>query len=203
MVIYLLLIENQILALDLGTYANTFTIKELDLLDQIKLKLNQMDKQEFEQQYAFEVKKQIDRPNRVNGIAKVEKDAVRKFDPTVILAEDILIPNETTGIDKVLYPKGTKINPLDHDDFDPLIFIDGDEEKQIEFAHNYNQLNQNSRIILVNGNPGAKQIENKEYYYYFDQGGVYTTRFKVDKVPAIVHQEKDAKVLTITEVVVE
>lgn len=203
MIIYLLTSVGQAFALDLGTYSNTFAIQEVDLLEQIKAQLNQGNIEEFQQQYAEEVRHQIDRPNRVKGITKAEKDASRQFDPTVLLAEDIVVPDEVTGINKILYPKGTKINPLDYDNFDPLIFIDPDDDMQVAMAHNYHDSNELSRIILINGKPGNKQVGNKEYYYYFDQGGVYSARFGLNKVPAIVYQEPGAKVLTITEVLLK
>jgi len=194
-------------AADLGRYGSTFPITEPDLLQQIESQLNHYQKNgkldQFNQQYLEEFKKQVTNPHKITGITKSEKETFREFDPTTELEEDILIP-EGEG-QKILYAKGTKINPLDYMKFDePLIFIDGEDEYQINFAHDYFDKNKRAKIILINGKPGLKEIQNnesqnKEYYHFFDQWGAYSMRFSINKVPSVVFQREDAKSLTIWE----
>ena len=202
-------IESQ--AKDLGSFGHEFAIAEKDLLQEIEGKLkhyqdnNELEK--FNQSYREQVKKQIQRPSRVSGIINAEKNRTRTFDPAVELEEDILVPKDPNEkeIEKieyhVLYPAGTKINPLDHMEFDePLIFIDGDIEEQREFAHQYQDNNPLARIILINGVPGFRESEEKEYYYYFDQWGAYSSLFNITKIPSVVYQRRGEKLLTIEEV---
>ena len=196
-------LAGNVYAKDLGVYGETTEIREPDLLKSIETKLGHYQKsgqlEEFNQRYANELKRQVTNPNRVTGIIKTEKERYRKFDPTTELEEDIHIP-EGDGY-KILYAKGIKINPLDYMQFDePLIFIDGGDQSQVEFAHDYFDQNQKAKIILVNGQPGIKAVRNTEYYHFFDQWGAYSTRFNITKVPSVVTQESSEKVLTIWEV---
>ena len=186
-------------AKDLGVWGPRFQISEPNLLDQIESKINVYQKngelERFHQRYLDEFKKQVIKPNKIIGISKVVKEQYRKLDPTTELEEDIRIDQE------LLYAKGTKINPLDYMLFDePLIFIDGEDIEQVKFAHGYYDKNPKSRIILINGEPGLKEIEQQEYYYYFDQWGAYSSRFSIVHVPSLVYQENNQKVLTIWEV---
>ncbi len=58
-------------------------------------------------------------------------------------------------------------------------------------------------IILVNGKPGLKTLDEEEYYYYFDQAGVYSKRFDITKVPSLVYQDNAEKLLIIKEVALQ
>ena len=101
----------------------------------------------------------------------------------------------------MLYAKGTKINPLDYENFNnTLLFIDGDDEEQNQFARNLVETEQALTIILTSGEPGVREVEGKQYFYYFDQHGIYSKRFGVAVTPSIVFQEGTEKVLTIREV---
>lgn len=84
-----------------------------------------------------------------------------------------------------------------------LIFIDGESPAQVQFAHETFDNNNATKIILINGRPGLKQHEGKEYYYYFDQFGGYSSRFGITRVPYLVYQIGVEKVLTIQEVEVK
>ncbi|MHC0448717.1 MAG: hypothetical protein ACRY3E_01285 [Candidatus Lariskella arthropodorum] len=204
----LLLSAAQVWAADLGHYGSTFTIAEADLLHAIESKLKSYEESgelaRFNSRYSKAVAKQVIRPNRVLGVSKAVENRTRKFDPSILLDEDIVIPDEATGSFKVLYGAGTKINPLDYTPFqETLVFIDGDSAAQVRFAHETYDTKKAAKIILVNGRPGIKQHEGKEYYYYFDQFGGYSSRFGITRVPSLVYQLGLEKVLTIQEVEVK
>lgn len=195
---------NNVYAKDFGQYGEIFDISEPDLLSQIEGKLqyhkNTGNLEAFQERYTKELKEQIMRPHQVMGIVKTDKEKYRKFDPTTELEEDIVVPEDNGGF-RILYTKGTKINPLDYMKFDePLIFIDGDDKAQTAFANEYFDKEPKSTIILVNGNPGIRKFGEKEYYYYFDQWGGYSSRFNIIHVPSVVYQEGDSKTLTVWEV---
>lgn len=215
--ISLLFLLNEVHARDLGKYGSTYTIIEPDLLEDIESKLKEYEEsgklEEFNKKYREKIKRQIRRPNRVSGITNATENNIRKFDPTTELEEDIVIPrnelpknsNNPEKIEyETLYKAGTKINPLDYMLFNELlIFIDGKIEEQREFANSYHDKNPLAKIILINGKPGIHKVEGREYYYYFDQWGAYSSRFNIALVPSVIYQKKNEKVLTIEEVKLE
>ncbi|EER20880.1 MULTISPECIES: conjugative transfer protein TraW [spotted fever group] len=84
----------------------------------------------------------------------------------------------------ILVPAGTTVNPLEELNWgEPLIFINGDDREQIEWA-----VKQQGKIILVEGSvlESSDQISRT---VYFDQGGVLTHKFCIQGVPAIVVQD--------------
>lgn len=200
--IFFILFIHKAAALDLGTYGETFVITEDDLLLLIKKNLYYYEStgklQDFNHQYLNNIKQNIIKPPKVDNIVKCSKNNIRKFDPTVELEEEINIQNGN------FYPIGYKINPLDYQDFDEsLIFIDGEDQKQLMYARNYVDNHHLAKIILMNGGPGLKNLNGKEYYYYFDQYGIYTKRFQIRYVPSIVYQNVGEKSLVIREVALD
>lgn len=206
-------------AKDLGVYGKTYGISEPSIKEEIerKLKIHESSGQleEFNEKYKKAVSRQIKEPNRVVGIADAKENKTRKFDPTTELEEDIIVPNRAiaqSGVQipkaseggeeyQVLYKAGTKINPLKYMKFnEPLIFVDGRKEEQLEFARDYHDKNPLSKIILIDGKVGEKEINDKSYYYFFDQWGAYSSRFNISNVPSIVYQVEGEEVLTIDEV---
>lgn len=204
-------------AKDLGVYGKTYNIKEADIEEEMKRKLTIYEEngelEKFQKKYQKEVTRQIKNPNRVIGISNATENKLRIYNPSVYLEEDIQVPKG--GIEQakanpeaieyeVLHKAGTEINPLKYMDFtEPLIFIDGKNEAQLEYARRYQDNNLATKIILIDGNPGYKEVEGKEYYYYFDQWGAYSEKFQISKVPSIVYQKKGDLVLTIEEIAVE
>ncbi len=212
--IVLSLFIHQVLAKDLGSYGKTYPISEADIEQEIARKLSiyqengELDK--FQKNYQAEVTKQIKNPNRVIGISDATENKVRIFDPTTYLEEDIVVPKGTIEDAKknpeaieyqVLHKAGTAINPLDYMKFnEPLIFVDGNNEKQLQYARDYQDNNPLAKIILIDGSPGFKEINGKEYQYFFDQWGAYSQRFRIVKVPSVVYQKEQDANLTIEEV---
>lgn len=190
-------------AKDLGVYGTTLPIVELDLIDVIKARLGMQNMRAVLQS----MEQKMLHPASVIGISSVRKDAVRKFDPTVYLEDDVIVRSDTRDVggvfsgavvmNDVVIPKGTAVNPLDYMPFsERLIFIDATDEEQVSFAMDYSTQYPISKIILVKGNPG--QQENGAMYF-FDQHGVYSRRFGITSVPSIVYQEGAEKVLTVEE----
>lgn len=206
-------------AKDLGVYGNSYRITERDAEEEIGRKLKILEQsgelKKFQEKYQKEVVRQIKEPNRVVGIKNSEENRTRKYDPTTYLEEDIVVPkggmlaaenikNEKEIEYEMLRQAGTPINPLKYMRFnEPLIFVDGRNEQQLKFARAYQDENKLAKIILIDGSPGLKEIEGKEYYYFFDQWGAYSERFKIVNVPSIVWQKEGEEVLTIDEVYIK
>ena len=90
------------------------------------------------------------------------------------------------------------MNPLEHISLSSgLIFLDGTRETHLAWARE--QVG-NFKWILVKGKP--IEIEEKEKRpIYFDQLGVYTSRFHIENIPAKVIQR--GKHLQVEECVLE
>lgn len=206
-----LFLLNEVHGRDLGVYGDTYPILEPDIRVEISEKLEAYrgsgKLREFEDNYRQAVTRQIKQPNRVVGIRNATKDRRRVFDPTIGLEEDIVVPEDDKETNperisyRILYKEGTKINPLKYMVFnEPLVFVDGNNEEQMKFARDYQDNNPLSKIILIDGKPGFREVEGKEYYYYFDQWGAYSSRFNIVNVPSVVYQKEGEEVLTIDEV---
>lgn len=183
-ILLLMMLTNFAHAKDLGTFGHTFDIAEKDLLEVIETKLQNVDLTA----YHDKLRKQVLAPNRIPNITKAQNNTSRKFDPTVMLEEDIIDENG-----KVIYAKGFAINPLNYQPFDGhLLFIDASDDTQYQFAKDYANAHKNTTVILIAG--------KSEDFPYFDQWGAYSTRFGIKKVPAVIFQIPGEKILTIEEV---
>lgn len=173
-------------AKDFGIHGHTYNIKEQDIVEYIKNKLQGINLAELEEKTKEQVKKQVNIPLPVEGISKASEDKIYYYDPTYILEEDIY---DHEG--RLIHPQGTTINPLEKAPFkNSLIFIDGDDEEQVQFAlDTYKQKDKKAKIILINGSPIELQKKHK-IWIYFDQAGILTSKFGITHVPAVVSQDK-------------
>lgn len=191
----------------LGKYGSSFQIEEPDFLTSVETKLRHLEASgeiaKINNEYQDKIKLAIQRPPAVNGIKKATTTKSRKYNPTQYLEEDITTTNSNNQ-EKILYTRGTAVNPLDYSPFEnSLLFIDGDDRAQEEYARSMRKQDALLIIILVNGKPGLKEEQGEEYYYYFDQAGVYSRRFDIKKVPSLVYQDGREKLFTIKEVALQ
>jgi conjugal transfer pilus assembly protein TraW len=123
---------------------------------------------------------------KLKGIINAKENKEYFFDPTFILKEDLL---DHKG--QLIHKAGTKVNPLEQVPLSSdLIFINGDNLKQVEFAlSHYEAKASKAKIILVKGAPMKLQKEHK-IWIYFDQNGILTSKFGISQVPAVVRQDK-------------
>jgi len=170
---------------DHGVVGTTFEIEEEDLLEVITQKLKKMEEggglDAHHQKIAQETTKRIKRPPSVPGIRHTTKGRVFTYDPSMTVPYD-LTDHEGT----VFHSKGTKVNPLDYQALSkPLLFIDGDDEFQVQWA-----LKQESpsQIILTNGSPFELMV-TLDRPIYFDQEGSLTKKLGITQVPAKVTQQ--------------
>ena len=194
--ILLILFGTIALAKDYGVSGHTFEIKEEGFLSMIYRKLEEINLSEENKKMQQLAVKKVEQPTAVEGIKKAEKDQSFTFDPTYEVTEDIILPSG-----QVLYQIGTKVNPLEHVKLDKkLVFIDGKDKDQVRwFIKQVGEGNfkEEDKLILVNGRP-LELGDELQRQVYFDQAGVLTSLFKIEKVPAIVEQED--KLLRIREI---
>lgn len=181
-------------AKDLGIHGSTFDIQEQDLLEYIENKLTELDIVQWQNEFKIEVKKSINRPRSII-LPYAKKYRVYYYNPSVVLQKDYM---DNTGV--VFAKKGTTVNPLDNVILSKdLIFIDGDNQQQVDYAIDYlNKKNGRTKIILTNG-PILDLVSKKNVRFYFDQHGILVKKLRIENIPAIVSQ--DNKLLKIEEVV--
>ncbi len=177
---------------DYGIKGHTFTIKERSMLELIQARLlaakeaGKLDA--MQDKFVQKVKKKVLRPAPVQGIIHTEKEKIWTYDPSITQKTDI---KDTKG--QIIVAAGTTLNPLDKLSWGPpLILIDGDDVKQLNWA-----IKQKGKIVLVKGSP-IRIYKDTGHWCYFDQAGIITEKFGISQVPAVMGQQ--GKVLIIKEV---
>jgi conjugal transfer pilus assembly protein TraW len=220
LIILIILLSNFIMAMkvhavDLGVWGEssaiaeedfeTHIVKQLEALGEDKLKAHQV-------QIKDKIVANIKRPRAVKGITKVSTNTNRFYDPSFTIYEDIY-----DGKNQLLFPSGTTVNPLEKRAFDEIwIFIDGDDQAQINFAKNYQEDQQKidngkgskdqkeemkiKKIILLNGSPGSQKDGN---FFFFDQAGAISRKLNINKVPSVVRQVPNQLQILIEEIVID
>lgn len=185
-------------AKDFGVLGHSYEIIEQDIIEYIKAKLANQDLEALNQKMQEKVKARLSRPEPVAGVTDAKENREYYYDPTFILEEDI---RDHKG--QLIYAKGIEINPLSKMRFhNVLIFINGDNKEQIEYAfQQYKELQEKAKIILTRGSPTKLQKEHKDVLIYFDQFGSLTKKLGIEAVPALVKQ--DGLKLKINEVAIK
>jgi conjugal transfer pilus assembly protein TraW len=191
--------SNKAEAKDFGVHGQVWEIEEKDIVSYIKSQITEEKADKIQKDFISQSKKHINRPKPFGGITKTLESKIHYYNPEITLTKDVV---DQTG--KVLYQKGTKVNPLDHQSFTrQLLFIDGDEIKQVEFAvSKHHQIGEDMKIILTNGspielmkkyNPRKGDISGKNNLqtirFYFDQEGYLSKTFGINTVPTLVKKE--------------
>ncbi|MDR3155771.1 MAG: type-F conjugative transfer system protein TraW [Holosporaceae bacterium] len=190
-------------AKDLGTFGEQFEIAEIDLLEEIAMKLQEFEKtgelKAVQERIQRMVQEMIQRPRSISGITHTEEAKKFTYDPTMTTSRDL---RDHRG--HIFVRKGERFNPLDKIPLSkPLLFIDGDSEGHIQWAISkitdpQFEGHDNAKVILVKGAPLKLRIRLKRDIF-FDQSGILTKQLGIKHVPAIVFQKKNEKVLTIHE----
>lgn len=190
------------------TIGTTYEIQEVSLLEKIMTTLKEKESNgevaKLQKQMTDASIANVERPKGAFFPAANENN-IRYFDPTVQLSQDITLEDGT-----LIHPKGRKINPLTIRPLSKrLIFIDGDDKEQVEYAVKAHiKSGYRDKIILTKGSFGDLTREYK-IRFYFDQQAKTGQRgrvtlaeeFGVKTVPTLVYQESPKKhYLTIEEV---
>ena len=173
---------------DLGVIGPSYAILERDLLDVIHERLAQHRHsgrlEEHRRQLAEQARRYVARPAGIR-LPRTHTSRTRAVSLAFVTTENI-----TDGGGRILYPAGTRVNPLV---FQPLTrtlcFADGDDPDQVAWLHDACGDPGTHKRILVRGDyPAiAAQLAGR---LYFDQRGYLVRRFGIQAVPAIVRQKE-------------
>lgn len=177
---------------DYGVKGHVFEIQEESMLNMIQDRLLQAESsgmiEKMQKQFQAKVKARLLKPKAVGGISRTVEPRTFHVDPTYTQRKDI---KDAQG--NILVAAGTTVNPLEELNWgEPLIFIDGENQEQIDWA-----VKRQGKIVLINGS--VLEISDQiSRAVYFDQGGVLIHKFSIKQIPATVTQE--GKRLKIEEV---
>lgn len=192
-----LLIIHPAAATPLGVYGNVWDIAEPDMVDWIKGRLRQMEKDgrlhQFQEDARRKALSKIENPPPVPGILKSAENRVWTFDPTYTVRQTV-----RDHLGNVLAPAGTTVNPLDYISLTKsLVFVDGRDEAQVDFAKKRLTAYPRDKIVFVGGS-WLKYTRAWRRQVFYDQDGTLTRHFHIKRVPAVLSQK--GKVLQIQEV---
>ena len=187
-------------AKDFGSVVNFYDIAETDALQMIKDKLSVMEKSgqlsKLQKKWQENAIKSANRPKDATDIIKtISETFARYYDPSITVTDDL---KDHNGV--IFAKKGTKINPFDKLPFNyqpTMIFIDGDDEDQVNYAININEQNNKLKIILVRGDV-VDLMKDKKIRLFFDQNAVLTDKFNLQYFPSLIMRE--CNLLKITEI---
>lgn len=196
--LWLTVIPGLSLGSDLGVVGQTYEIAERDLIEVMKDKFRRMEKTgelaKVQENYKKLVLDAVEKPKPVPGIKSTEAAHTYFVDPTWTLDRNVV---DEKG--NLLFPSGTKVNPLDYAPLtQQLLFFDQRERLQVAFAKRFiEQSSSRVKPILVGGEP-LKLMRQWKQEVFYDQGGVLSRKFLLKHSPAIVSQ--DGKRLRIDEI---
>ena len=207
LVLLLLVTSSIAMSKDFGIKGHVYEIEEQPFLQMIDERLKKVDMEKERKKMQALARGRVENPRAVEGISQADEDRSFYWDPTYIVEKDIILP-----CGKLLHQAGTKVNPLDHMDFDRRLFvIDARNESEVDWlkeklkenmaevagnvkANNKNKKKLEDRVILVGGRPFDLADELKEegidMSIYFDQLGEITNRFGIKYTPALAYQER-------------
>jgi len=175
-----------VLATDLGQLGTTYPIAEDNLITVIQDSIqSQASSGELAQKQQHWRQKMISSANRPSGNTLAQAVEYRSFsiDPTYTLPEDL---HDHLG--RVVYPKGTRFNPLDIKPLtETLCFIDATKPLQVQWIKRHCNEGAQFKRIVVNG-AVAKTRKALKTRVYFDQHQVLAQFFHLQAVPAVVRQ---------------
>lgn len=199
LLVWLILCGNCV-AQNLGVFGPTYLIAEVDAFEWIvQQKLPELERNgeidkmnaKLQQQSQFRVE------NPVGATLPQATAPHLKYQSLIYtLSRDI---KDAKG--RVLFKKGASVNPSQvlPESNKTLLFIDGNNKAQVDFA--VEQLANNSfiKIVLVAGRP-LELMRKHKVNIYFDQHQRLVERFEITKLPAKVYRQKSN--LVIEEVVI-
>lgn len=177
-------------AKDLGVQGTVFPIVELDMRQLMREELEKADISRVQEEVKASAKRYIaNLPKR--SLPAVETTKTSFIDLSVTLSSAIQVPVKQPDGSwqwKVMYPAGTKVNPLDgHRPTKAMLFIDGSEPDQIQLAKRVLAL-AGSRVHVVEAGQGNLEEDNKA----LDIGTFYgddrlLARFQVTALPSLLY----------------
>ena len=178
-----------LLAQDLGIVGPVYPIAEQDMLLTIEQRLKALEESgelaRIEKDAKARYRAYVERPEGVH-LPRAKKNRTYYVDPSLTVPYDI---RDHEG--RIIHPAGTTVNPLDYITLSKrLLFFDGDDPLQIEWARTILGKYSGQIIPILTNGPALTLMKDWEIRLYFDQHGRLAERFGIKSVPALVSQDK-------------
>lgn len=180
-------------AKDLGNWGNTWPITEKDIRMVIMENIADVNWEPVNAQLKSSAENFIKNlPKRELGT--VDKTITKTLDLTVALPQDFVIPvlNENTDEYeyKVLYPKGTKINPIKYVDMTQnIVWFNAQDKEEAEFvkalARKYG-----GQLIFINVSGSMEDMMRELNMPIFFAEPAHLERFKITATPTLMYSLK-------------
>ncbi len=169
-------------ARDLGVRGATWPVAEPDLLAGIEARLIDMvrsgEMARVQDKARERARRSLEEPEPVPGIVPATRKHTRRFDPAIVVAEDIVGPNG-----EAIATAGTRIDPFDHVILTAdVLFVDGRREAEIAWAL---ARERPAKIVLLAGRP-LDLMRRHGRAFYFDIGGRLSERFAIRATPTVL-----------------
>lgn len=175
-------------AKNLGVFGKVWEITEPDMLEQMMGKLQSMQESgeldRLNKEAQERAKAYTKRPTG-KELPRAEVLRTHYYNPSVTLPEAI---KDADG--RILYPPGTTVNPFDYMSLTrTLVFFDADDLTQKEWVWAMIKESPASYVTIMTNGPVIDVMKEWETRVYFDQRGVYVSKFEIESLPAVVRQE--------------
>jgi len=176
-------------AVDLGPIGPTYELREPDLLEFIRARIEEKARtgelKRLEEQFKRQAEESIRNPQPVPELSQATAARTFYYDPTFVLDRNVF---DDKG--NVLFPAGTRKNPLEVVSMTKrLLFFDARDRRQVENAlHLIDSFAGRVKPILVGGSY-VDLMKAWKVPVYFDQHGDLTRQLGILHVPALVSQE--------------
>lgn len=194
LLVWLILCGNCV-AQNLGVFGPTYLISEVDAFEWIvQQKLPELERNgEIDKMNAKLQKQSQFRVENPIGATLPQATAPRlKYQSLIYtLTRDI---RDAKG--RVIFKKGVSVNPADvlPESNKTLLFIDGNNKAQVDYAIKQLAMNNFIKIVLVSGRP-LELMRKHKVNIYFDQHQSLVERFEITKLPAKVYRQKSNLVI--------
>ena len=187
-------------AKDYGQLGAMFPIEEVDLLKAISARLHTMqnngDLARTQQVLKDRTIAGVMRPHPVDGLTPASEARSFTYDPSIEFDHDV---RDRKG--HLIVARGARFNPLKMLPFnETFVFFDGDRKAEMDFVLARYRGRPDVKLIMTNGAPFAA-MKAWHQRFYFDQGGLLTTKLGVRHTPTTV--ARDGDVLRLNEIVLK
>jgi conjugal transfer pilus assembly protein TraW len=176
-------------AVDIGKLGPTYPVTEQSFLsmieERLRAKAESGEMTRLMERAATHARDTVAAPAPVAGLVACSRARTYYFDPSVVLSENIF-----DGSGHLLFPAGTRQNPLDVVALSrPLLFFDArDPRQQIQALRLLREHGMRIKLILTGGSYLSLMRQWRTPVFY-DQQGLLSRRLGLKQVPALVSQQ--------------
>lgn len=176
-------------ATNLGTIGPTYPVAEKNLLEVIMARLRAKEAsgelKRHEQEARDRAAYAVNNPRPVDGLRRAQAARTFYFDPTFTLQSNVV-----DGTGAVLFPAGTRKNPLEVVSLSKhLLFFDARDPGQVARARELIEHYQGKVKPILVGGSYLDLMKRWKKPVFYDQEGALVRKFRIAAVPAIVSQE--------------